>query len=188
MQINEQNERLVLLQREREEANVVTKLSAFDTERRKLKLPPTKVLPEPSPLEDFDGNPISEAVVLYVQPYLTLLRKTLNDLTPDEAIAIKQACLASFRTRLESKEQVLLNHITTTTQNHRKHIQTFASQYEGTGAEPEKEVLEQHKIFLETSAFTLNVFEQRLKKHEIDSPKLFVDLEANLSAYLKIRK
>jgi hypothetical protein len=112
LQVNAIEAANITLRREQEEANVGLVLSIYDTRWRGTQPSSThhctriedsiEDLQLPDDLSDYDP----------LQPYLILLKLKREDVSKELAVLLKKACLASYRSRLEAREELIKHRIT----------------------------------------------------------------------------
>eukprot|EP01105_Mastigella_eilhardi_P027481 TRINITY_DN8499_c0_g1_i1.p1 TRINITY_DN8499_c0_g1~~TRINITY_DN8499_c0_g1_i1.p1 ORF type:complete len:824 (-),score=212.32 TRINITY_DN8499_c0_g1_i1:125-2572(-) len=156
----------ITLQREREESNIQLKLSIYDTDFRKYG---QKKVPAEQDL--VNAEVADKPGIEYLKPYLVLLSTEKKTLTPELAVLIERACMASYRARVEAQEQLIISRLEHAKQMLKHHAETWSKKYETAGMTPDPVDVDAHKKFTEATLFTMHVLERRRKKHEAEAPQ-----------------
>ncbi|ORZ35140.1 hypothetical protein BCR44DRAFT_130074 [Catenaria anguillulae PL171] len=168
----------ILTARQTEEKSIQLTVSLFDTIRNKTDI--ASELEKESQKQAEEAS--KEASVDYLSPFLVNVANP-NSLTRDEALAVREACLRSFKERLIEKASIIQRRYEEETAAYQRRQQQYSKTAEGmTPAETDEYV-----AFCNEALFRIHVLEKRLSRHKDMAPEMYLQLDKKLRSDPRLR-
>eukprot|EP00727_Mastigamoeba_balamuthi_P012195 m51a1_g7599 hypothetical protein (837) ;mRNA; f:230665-233876 len=174
----------IMLKREQEEAAVGLCLSVYDTRWRKPGVSELSM-----PLQDEPEK--AETAVDYLRPYLILLKMERKEVvaSPELAMLLRRACMASYRARLEAREELIAQRWEQAKVLLVRHEEAYRRTHEGipnAGHHGPTEAEIAHEKLVAAAKFAIRVLDERLQKIRTQGPAKYEEMHKKLSNELSL--
>ncbi|KAJ3300534.1 hypothetical protein HK104_010476 [Borealophlyctis nickersoniae] len=178
IKLSEREVKEILQARQGEERDVSLVVSVYDTIRNQTKLPSEeekethKGEEEESKATDLDY--LSPFLVNYANP---------NQLTREESLQVKDACLKSLKERLIEKANIIQGRLDEVTAEYQRRQLAYSRNADSMTVEE----TEDYVRFCNDALFRIHILEKRLAKHKETAPERYVELDGKLRTDPRLR-
>ncbi|KAJ3320817.1 hypothetical protein HDV06_004828 [Boothiomyces sp. JEL0866] len=162
----------ILQLRASEEQDVSLVVSIYDTLRNETKLP---VDDQGGEIHKGDEENQKSVEIDYLSPFLINF-ETPDNLSRDDMVAIKDACLKSLRERLVEKANIIQGRLDEVTAEYQRRQLAYSRNADSMTVED----TEAYVKFCNEALFKIHILEKRLAKHKESAPERYIELDSRL--------
>lgn len=162
----------ILTTRQQEEKNIVLTISVHDTIRNPEIVQKTEI-----DKENAEDNMSKYGDIDYLSPFLVNVADP-NNITREEALAVRESCLKSYKERLIEKAGIIQRRKDEETLAYQKQQQLYNRASETMTAEETEQYVNKCNGFL----FRIHVLEKRMSKHKETATEKYIALDKKLKS------